>query len=57
MPFFKRNSSIKEKEEKKNPKKQQSSDQLSSSLTENLERIKQKTGNSPDITIRHIQSQ
>ncbi len=46
MPFFKRSSSGKEK--------QKSQDQLSSSLTENLERIKQKTGNSSDITIRPL---
>ena len=46
MPFFRRSSSGKEK--------QKSQDQLSSSLTENLERIKQKTGNSSDITIRPL---
>ena len=44
MPFFKRNPSVKEQ-----PK---SEDRLSPSLTENLERIKQKTGKSPDVTIR-----
>ncbi len=48
MPLFKRNSSKKGKE------KQESEDQLSSSLTENLETIKQKTGNSSDITIRPL---
>ena len=47
MPFFKRNSSLKEKQNQ-----QKSEDRLAPSLTENLERIKQRTGKSPDVTIR-----
>ena len=48
MPFFKRNPSLKEKQKNQ----QKSEDRLAPSLTENLERIKQRTGKSPDVTIR-----
>jgi spore germination protein KB len=49
MPFFKRNASGKNKQ---NEDQQNSEEKLSSSLTENPEKIKQKTGKSSDVNIR-----